>query len=398
MRHRRFAVVWLAAACSALLTLPQGIPAQPPANPPGNPPQHAGPPQDVVDDLLERGFRRIEPAVFQRPVEGNRSFETMAFGAEGLEFILRQYEAQLQILYEREQADPRPERLDAILALEGLVERTQATLLDLRHEEATAASRLWSNPDGLRSAVLATATCDTTLHRMVRASRGSLGPEAACEASYDDTCSDLGNAYCFAHAEGSVPPLFNEQTQTCDLPGVDSADCASSAAVEATEGCYSNAIAEVQFNTLMNGGSRQLVTLSLGETNNVCRSLAVSLTGTTSVLVPESSCRFASWTATASGGDGSYTYDWRYNGVLVKSGPSNLFSHTYFHPGYPGSFTDTVQVTVRDGTGETATAFRSVSVTYDASGGCGIECALESEVKSHAEAFWICLSPAGPSQ
>lgn len=95
---------------------------------------------------------------------------------------------------------------------------------------------------------------------------------------------------------------------------------------------------------------------------------AVTITGTSRVILFGTGTRFASWTANVSSGVPPYRYQWFWNGYPVASATGQTFGGTYYGPGRDGSWTDVVSVVVTDATGATGSDAHSISVTTYAQG------------------------------
>jgi len=337
--------------------------AQTPANP-GNRPDHAGPPQDVVDQLLDRGFQQIQPSIFERkPADTPTSYETVVYGIDGHLWLLGQQEAFLETLEARYERFPAPELLDAILAQERWIEGTLALLDEMLTQEASGQSL----DDGLKAVRLgsgevisvgeAVTSCSTTLARAASAGPSATGPTASGSASFSDTCSEMGTVSSFSTAQGTDSSgNINTFTQDCPDDEGEDVSCDTSATVVAESDCFAGGLARVLFGSF---------THTVSETSSTCRSLSASLTGTTSLFVPAGSTRTASWTVTPSNGETPYNYQWLYNNAAVGT-DSPSYSRSYTHPGIGFTRTDTVKVTVSDSSMPTQsdTETLTIQVTY----------------------------------
>jgi hypothetical protein len=78
-----------------------------------------------------------------------------------------------------------------------------------------------------------------------------------------------------------------------------------------------------------------------------------------------------SWTANVSGGQPSYTYTWKKNGVTQQTGPSSTYQECFSWNGYAGgSYQFTLSVDVTDASNPTRNASSSRIITaYNSSGG-----------------------------
>lgn len=339
---------------------------------PGNRPENAGPPQDVVDQLLDRGFRQLQPSIFEREVDEGFSYETVVYGTDGHLWLLGQQEAFLETLQARYELFPAVELLDAILAQERRIEETRARLDAMLEAEAGNTSG-GSRSEGLTSVRLGAeevisiadaATCTTTLTRTGNAGPGSIGPTASGSASFSDTCTETGtvSATAFAQGTNSIGNIVT-YTETCPSTTGGNVSCNASASVDAVTDCLSNGQGDVTFG---------FFTYTVSRTNDVCRTLKATLSGTTSLSVPYGGTGTGSWSVSAIDGTVPYTYHWFFNNAAVGTN-SPSYSRSFPHPGYAGTVYYTVKVTVIDSSSPTQSVTRelTVQVTYGSSGGGG---------------------------
>jgi len=337
--------------------------AQPPEDP-GNRPADAGPPQDVVDQLLDRGFQRLQPSIFERAVENEpSSYETVVYGIDGHLWLLGQQEAFLQSLQARYERFPAPELLDAILAQETRIEETLALLEEMSEQEEAGQASGASSSDGWTAVRLgsedlismgqAVTSCTTTLERAASADLSATGPTASGSAGFSATCTDIGTVSAMSIAQGT-DSSGNVNTFTQDCPSDTGGDvsCDTSASVDGVSDCFSSGQGTVTFGSF---------THTVSETNTTCRSLSASLTGTTSLFVPTGSTRTGSWSVSASNGATPFNYQWLYNNAAVGT-DSPTYSRSYTHPGFGATRSDTVKVTVSDAANPSQTVTKTLTV------------------------------------
>lgn len=339
--------------------------------PPGTPGQ--GPPPEVVEKLLERGWKKVIPEVFQRPVEDNASYETLTFGADGLFWLLGVMETQLQLLESRRTDVFNPDLENVIAGHVDLMNQIAALMLKERKKgpNTKALAATWGL-DGLLAALgdataKAAVACDTSLHRDADAFPSATGPQATANASFNETCTAFSaDPFCNTYSEGWTGSTFSFSGQTNDPPGsFNSVSCSASAAVSATSACFSFGETQVSLQDSAFG----LVSHYILKTNFTCRPPAVTINGPSSVWVPAYTCTTATWTSSVSGGTPPYvSYQWKYNGIVVGSGTS--YSRTYcnnFPSTYDRIYSDTVSLTVTDSAAGVGSASRGVNVTYEGS-------------------------------
>lgn len=339
--------------------------AQPPADP-GHRPEHAGPPQDVVDKLLERGFQRVQPSIFERAVEGQpSSYETVVYGIDGHQWLLGQQQAFLQFLQQRYDQFPAPELLDAIDAQGRRIEETQNLIAELKAEEPNGTSG--ASLSGLTAIRLgggdvssladaASSSCTTSLSRSASAGSGSIGPLATAGSSFSDNCGEQGSVSALSTAQGTdAIGNVNTYFQNCPSFTGGNVSCDTSATVDAVTDCFSSSIGQVTFGS---------ITYTVSQSSAACRVLSATLSGTTSIFVPFGTTRFGSWSVSASGGTPGYNYQWLYNNGAV-GGNSTSYSRSYTHPGFGSVRFDVVKVTVSDSSSPTQTVTRQITVRVE---------------------------------
>jgi len=108
--------------------------------------------------------------------------------------------------------------------------------------------------------------------------------------------------------------------------------------------------------------------------NFTCRPPTVTISGPTSVWVPAYACASASWTSSVSGGSAPFTYEWKYDGVVVGSGTSYARTYCNSFPTFNDRFfSDTITLNVTDSEAAVGTDTHAVSVIYEGSG-CSDPC------------------------
>jgi len=328
---------------------------------PGNRPDHAGPPQDVVDMLLDRGFQQIQPSIFEREVDGGFSYETVVYGIDGHEWLLGQQQSFLETLEARYELYPDVELLDAILAQERRIAETEALIAEWRAAEAGNTSA-GSVSEGLTSVRLGAeevismaeaTTCTTTLQRSGAAGPGASGPTASGGSSFSDNCGETGTVSATATAQGT-DSTGNTVTYTDDCPSKTGSgvSCSSSASVNAVSNCFSNGQGSVTFG---------FFTYTVSRSNSICRLLTATLSGTTYIYVPAYSIGLGSWSVSASGGTTPYTYQWFFNNSPVGTN-STSYGRSFPHPGYGTTVYYNVKVTVTDNSSPQQAVTKSLTV------------------------------------
>jgi hypothetical protein len=364
---------------------------------PGNRPDNTGPPQDVVNQLLDRGFRQVQPSIFERELDSQSfGYETVVYGVDGHVWLLAQEEAFLETLQARYDQFPAPELLDGILAQERRIADTRARIDEMLEAEAGNTSGA-SESEGLTSVRLGAdgvmsitdaVSCTTTITRAADAGPGPTGPWGSASASFTDDCGVEGTVSTTAMAQGTTT-TGNIITVTDDCPPKtgSSVSCSAYASAEAVTVCFSSGTADVTLG---------FFTYQANVVNNVCRTLKTTLTGTTSLSVPYGGTGTGSWSVAATEGTLPYTYHWFFNNAAVGTN-SPSYSRSFPHPGYAGTVYYTVKVTVTDSSSPTQTVTKqlTVQVTYGSSGGGGGGggCLIWTGGEGAAQVTQICQVP-----
>lgn len=356
------------------LGLPGGVPGQ-------------GLSREVTDLLAKGCWQQVTPEVYQRPVD-NASYETVVFGADGLAWLLRVQEGQLQLLESYRTETFNPDLEDVIAGHIALMERN-ARLMVSQMQNTDLEVPLAPPGDlpallGLDRVDKAGVSCDTTFGRDADAGPTATGPDAEANVSFSETCSYFfADVYCNAYAEGDTGPTFSFSGQTDDPPeSSGSASCSAAASVSATSDCFSFGEAQITLMeevTLEETGS---ITHYIVKQNFTCRPPSVTISGPTSVFVSAFGCANATWTSSVSGGSPPFTYQWKYDGASVGSGTS--YTRTYcnsFPTPFDRLFFDTLTLDATDSEGVVGTDTHNVNVIYEGSG-CSDPCFCLQQVSS----------------
>jgi hypothetical protein len=334
--------VLLLTSGGALSAQQAGLTAQEPA--PISPP--------LLTELLAQEWEMVAPAVLQR-IEPDGELVTLVIGSEGYSWQLRQMQARLEVLEARAEQVHTAELRQAISDVRDLVAR-----LTLKVEQASDEG--WglqgSSIESLEPILQMAAGCNSSVYASASAGPTTTGPKGTGSSSFFDGCSAFGETLAYAYADGSYNGTYTSCYQNDPSDGYGSASSYANCTVTANTGCYSSAYAWAEI-----PGVGDITRSDYDYDCRVAPPLSVSISGPTLVTVESGFCEWATWTASVSGGTPSYSYQWRYDGVVVSTGSS--YSRKYCSLGYYQHFNDTVSVTVNDSGGQSDSASKTVYIT-----------------------------------
>lgn len=304
--------------------------------------QEGGPPEPKwLQQMHAKGWRKVQEGVLQRDTGGGR-FETFSYGAEGLRWVVQGYERQLRFFEGRYSEWPTPELAKAIDQLRGEIDRVNGEISVAPPAESFDGETL--------------AAC-TVFEQSMQASAGPQetpqGVKAEASASFRSDCF-VADTYAVAHAEATdASGTHNIFTQE-DPESGSSISSHASASMAGVTNCYSWAQASVSYE-----GSVYLTPLI--ENYSCPVDIEAVINGPASVTTDyyTNPCADATWTASATGGNGGYTYKWYVDGVLRSSTDSTL-TEQFCNRNTPA----TVEVVAMDSAGWSGSAVFTTNFNY----------------------------------
>ena len=295
---------------------------------------------DIVDQLLADGWEIVNQGVLQKRHDDGR-LETWGYGVEGRQWHVQQLEQELgQMLVDFELA-PSAELEKAIAVHREL----------LGHSREQVELELTRGPERPTTGVRAMEKLGCTVSYSWNAS-ASPNAVASANAAWSHSCGEQASTYAYAYAKKVLSGVTTQKSQTDPSgPGSNISSVASASVSGGANTCYSYARAYVD--------PPESSFYEITDEDFNCSPLSVSISGATSITLFNGNCQLVAWSATPSGGAGTKSYQWRWNGTNVGSNSTSYSRNVC--TGDLGS--NTLRVTVSDSTGS-ASRNHGVSVTY----------------------------------
>jgi hypothetical protein len=268
---------------------------------------------ELVRQMLQEGWIKVEEGVLQRTEWG--PLETFTYGEDGLRWAAQKLEARIELL-EKEYASHPTEKLA------GILESLESRLLEMNEVMTSGAARAEVvSPDELADCNISyggTATAGP------QTGASAPGVKANATAHFHATCGQIGGAYAYAYARTWVG---TENVDIDDDPKDDSSSVDSTASASASGhlDCFSDAGAQVW--------SPQLsIDYYVEQTNYSCPPppFTASISGPSDVWLDSNHyCETVTWTASAIGGSGVYSYKWYLGTGTIVVGTGSSWSRTY---------------------------------------------------------------------
>ena len=270
---------------------------------------------DWLRQMYEQGWQKVQEGVLQREA-GEGQIETFSYGAEGLQWVIEGYERRLAVLEEEYRESPTEELAAVIEQLEIRLESVQGDL---------AAAPLAESIHGEALAV-----CNVSfdaLEPSVGPQRSPRGVTATATAFFAVTgCSVEGHTYAeaWAHAtEGGLETTVHrvQPKSSLAVDGNPPITSSASASANGSTDCQSWAWAEVrvpQYSIVYQTGTEPTYNYSCPP------DITASITGPALVNTDASTanCADVTWTASATGGNPGYTYQWYIGSSPEGTGPT----------------------------------------------------------------------------
>jgi hypothetical protein len=270
------------------------------------------PEPELVRQMLQDGWTKVAEGVLQRTEWGQ--VETFTYGEDGLRWTARKLEARLERLAKEYASHPTEE-------LAGILESLESQLIEMDEVMMSgAAGAEVVSPDELAACSVsysATAAADP------ETGPSAPGTKASATAYFHASCGEIGSSYAYAQARATAGGVMTTNSQ--EDPKYDSSwvDSAASASAPGSLDCYSQAYGRAW--------SLQLnISYEVEDINYSCSSatpVTASISGPSEVW--SDGCTTVTWSASATGGSGAYSYKWYLGtGTIVVSTRSS-YSRTY---------------------------------------------------------------------
>lgn len=190
-----------------------------------------------LQKMYAEGWHKIQEGVLQRDA-GKGQLETFGYGAEGLEWVVQEYEQRVQHLQARNERSPGATLAPFIAQLKREIARLSESLVD-----APAASLF----DGQ---ALESCTPDYDWNLYAGPKAGSSGVVATAEAYFHSDCDQRADVSTTAHAQAIQGTLETFHAQSHPLNNGSWIDSRAEASANGSTGCESWAQASVTSNAL----------------------------------------------------------------------------------------------------------------------------------------------------
>ena len=273
------------------------------------------PEPELVRQMLQEGWIKVAEGVLQRTEWG--PVENFTYGEDGIRWTARKLEARLEFLEKEYESNPTEELAGVIESLEGqLIETNQALDTGMAQSEVVS-------PDELADCAIsygATAAADP------ETGSSAPGVKANATAYFHSDCGQIGNSWAFAYAKATAGTVLTTKSQ--EDPKYDGSwvDSAASANAPGGTDCYSEAYGRAW--------SPQLnINYEVSDTNYSCSAaspVTASISGPTDVWLDSNHyCETVTWSASATGGSGAYSYKWYLGTGTIVVGTGSSWSRTY---------------------------------------------------------------------
>lgn len=306
--------------------------------------------REPLAKLSEEGWKPVAEGVFQRQKGGNK-VESLAYGHEGLQWAVQEMEIQHAALVAQYQVNPSPKLQKAIHKLKASIDRMHASL-----EEGTISSP---------TEKVIVNGCDVSYGAHADAFPLNPGPGvgATADAYLYNNCGYSGEVYAQVNGDATTGSIHNYASQTDGPKYGGNISASASVSVGGRPSCHSDA-----YSYTYSAGLG--IYLSANDSNDTCPDppLSVSISGPSSTIVSGFTCKTLTWTASASGGVPSYSYQWYRDGSSVGSG--STYSETFCGDNITYTESFTLSVTATDSVGTQASASLPVTINYRRSTTC----------------------------
>lgn len=280
------------------------------------------------DAMFKSGWVIINQGVLQKRHADGR-VETWGFGAEGRQWHVQQLERELgQMLVDYEVA-PSAELAAAI--------DVHRDLLGHSRDELT---RELATPELDAPRTQGKAGCNVSYSWHANAQPNG---SASANAAWSHSCGEQASTYAYAYGKKVLSGTTTQHSQTDPSgPGSSISSTASASVSGGADTCYSYARAYVD--------PPESAFYDITDDNYTCSNPPqVTISGLDSVWFWSPGCQTVTWSASVTGGSGTRTYQWKWDGTNVGSNSSS-YSRTVCS-GSAGYYT--LRVDVTDSSGST---------------------------------------------
>jgi hypothetical protein len=294
-----------------------------------------------LTQMYAEGWEKIQEGVLQRDTGGGQP-ETFTYGAEGLQWVIGSLQQQVSLLESKYSASPNEDLAD-------LLDQLKGEILRLEGEVDSAPSAESFDGEALENCTLSWGG-----DAYAGPQSGTRGVTASSSAYFHNNCNFVGDTFAMAYAHAINGTVETTKTQNDPKNGGTWIDSSASVSANGSTGCESYSQGSVTISTLgiyYQTPFRQNFSCPVPLSNSVSGTSYYS----TDTYSP---CANVTWTASASGGVPSYTYDWYIGTAYQGSGSTLTLQYCYT------SASVTARAVARDSAGQTAEASYTSYVDY----------------------------------
>jgi hypothetical protein len=270
---------------------------------------------ELVRQMLQEGWIKVAEGVLQRTEWG--PVETFTYGENGLRWTARKLEDRIERLQNEYASNPTEE-------LAGIIESLDRQLIEVDEVMASgAAGAEVVSPDELADCPVsygATASADP------QTGASAPGTKANATAYFHANCGEIGNSFTYAHAEATAGTVSTSISQDDPKDNGSWVDSAASASAPGSLACYSEAYGRAWSTQLT-------INYEIADANYSCSAaspVTASISGPSDVWLDSIHyCETVTWSASATGGSGAYTYKWYLGTGTIIVGTGRSWSKTY---------------------------------------------------------------------
>ena len=273
------------------------------------------PEPELVRQMLQDGWTKVAEGMLQRAEPGK--VETFTYGEDGLRWTARRLEARLELLEKEYASHPTGE-------LAGIIESLESQLIEADEvmTSGAAGAEVVSSEELMDCSISygATAAADP------ESGPSAPGTKANATAYFHAGCGEIGSSYAYAYARAMAGTVMTTRSQ--EDPKSDSSwvDSAASASAPGSLDCFSEAYGRAWSPELS-------INYEVSDTNYSCSAtspVTASISGPSDVwLDVNHTCETVTWSASATGGSGAYSYKWYLGTGTIVVGTRSSYSRTY---------------------------------------------------------------------
>jgi hypothetical protein len=290
--------------------------------------------------MYAEGWQKVQEGVLQRET-GEGQPETFTYGAEGTQWVIGNLQQQVSLLESRYNEYPDEDLADLIDEMKGEILRLEASIESAPSAESFDGSELEN--------------CNVSWggDAFAGSQSGTQGVTASSSAYFHNNCGYYGDTFAMAYAHAIAGTVETTKIQNDPKSGT-WVDSSASASANGSTGCESYSQGQVTVYAL------NISYLTPFRHNTNCSLPPQAFVNGTPDYYTDyySPCANVTWTASASGGTGVFTYEWYIGGVYQGSG--STLTRQYCNQ----TASVTVSLVARDSAGATAGASYTSNVYH----------------------------------